>query len=267
MRWIGSGANLTIAAVLALRCVLALLPPIVVGWPPSAAAQSSVFTLYTPVTIKRRAPSHDESFNAFRQRLAAVAKRRVYAELAPLVASQDFFWDRDYDYRFDPRKPAVDNLATAIALERGNGVGWERLAEFATEAATEPLGSRPGVVCAPAGPDFDIVAFSKLLETTYTEAIDWAYPRVDETVVRAAPKADAPAIGKLGPAFVQFKGFSGVDSETGRSLNEWARLTMPDGKEGFVAPGSLLSLATAKLCYIKDQVRGWRIIGYIGGSN
>ena len=53
---------------------------------------------------------------------------------------------------FDPRKPAVDNLAAAIALEQGNGAGWDTLAAFAAEATVEPLESRPGVVCAPARP-------------------------------------------------------------------------------------------------------------------
>ncbi len=41
---------------------------------------------------------------------------------------------------------------------------------------------------------------------------------------------------------------------------------MPDGKPGFVAPGSLMSLTAERLCYIKDLVGGWRIAGYIAGG-
>ena len=117
------------------------------------------------------------------------------------MLTQGFFWDRDFGQRFDPRKPAVDNLAAAIALEQGNGVGWDALAAFAAEAAVEPLESRPGVVCAPARPGYDGVAFSKLLDITYTSGIDWAYPRADETPVRAAPQPDAAMAGTLGAAF------------------------------------------------------------------
>ncbi len=115
--------------------------------------------------------------------------------------------------RFDPRKPAVDNLAAAIALEQGNGTGWDTLAAFAAEAAVEPLESRPGVVCAPARPGYDGVAFSRLLDITYTSGIDWAYPRADETPVRAAPRPDAAKAGTLGLHFVRLLGFEGPDSD------------------------------------------------------
>src|SRR5205823_5675409 len=104
---------------------------------------------YQPVAITRPAALDDASFAAFRTALAAAAKSRRYAELAPLVLERGFFWGRDFGQRFDPRKPSVDNLAAAIALEHGNGTGWQALAEFAAEAAVESLDSRPGVVCAP----------------------------------------------------------------------------------------------------------------------
>ena len=117
------------------------------------------------------------------------------------MLTQGFFWDRDFGQAFDPRKPAVDNLAAAIALEQGNGIGWDALAAFAAEAAAEPLESRPGVVCAPARPGYDGVAFSRLLDTTYTGGIDWAYPRADETPVRAAPQPDAATGRHARPAF------------------------------------------------------------------
>ena len=45
--------------------------------------------------------------------------------------------------------------------------------------------SRPGVVCAPARPVYDSVELSSLLDKTYTGQADWAYPRADETAVRA----------------------------------------------------------------------------------
>jgi len=121
---------------------------------------------YAPVAVTRPAVSDDARFIAFRAALAAAAKTRIYGEVAPLVLAQGFFWDRDFGQHFDPRRPAVDNLAAAIALEQANGAGWDALAAFAAEAAVEPLESRPGVVCAPARPNYDGVAFSRLLDVT-----------------------------------------------------------------------------------------------------
>ena len=222
---------------------------------------------YAPVAITRPAASDDATFIAFRAALAAAAKTRIYAELAPLVLAQGFFWDRDFGQQFDPRKPSVDNLAAAISLEQGNGIGWDALTAFAAHDAAEPLDSRPGVICAPARPGYDSVAFSKLLDVTYTSGIDWAYPRADETPVRAAPQPGAATVGTLAAHFVRLLGFEGADSEAAPGRNQWARVALPDGKPGFVAPGSLMSLTAERLCYIKDLVGGWRIAGYIAGGN
>jgi hypothetical protein len=221
---------------------------------------------YTPVTITLPATSDDASFATFRAKLAAVAKRRIYAELAQLVLVQRFFWDRDFGHGFDPRKPGVDNLAAAILLEHRNGSGWNLLAAMAAEAAVEPLDSRPSVVCAPARPAYDGVAFTRLLDQTYTGGIDWAYPRAAETPIRAVPQPAAVTIGTLGLNFVRLLGFEGPDSEPAPGRTQWARVVAPDGRVGFIAPNSLLSLAAERICYIKDAVGGWSIAGYVAGG-
>jgi hypothetical protein len=235
----------------------------------AALAQSSARPPrpYAPVAITRLAASDDASFAAFRAALAAAAKSRLYSELSPLVLERGFFWGRDFGQRFDPRRPPVDNLAAAIELERGNGSGWEALATFAEETVVEPLDSRPGVTCAPARPDYDSVAFAKLLDASVTIDIDWAYPRADETPVRVAATPDAAKIGTLGLHFVRLLGFEGPDSEPAPGRTQWARVALPNAKQGFVAPGSLMSLTTERLCYIKDPTLGWRIAGYIAGGN
>jgi hypothetical protein len=220
---------------------------------------------YQPVAITRAAPSDDASFITFRGALAAAAKRRLYAELSGLVANQGFFWDRDFGRKFDPHKPAVDNLAAAISLEGGNGIGWDTLAVFAAEDTVEQLPSRLGVICAPARPGYDSVAFSKLLEATYTTGIDWAYPRLDKTAVFAASQTDAPKLGALDAQFVRLLGFAGSGSTT-TERNLWAHIALPDGMPGFVPPGSLMSLTSERLCYIKDLLGVWHITGYIAGG-
>jgi hypothetical protein len=270
MRMTGSGASLAAhdSAPNMHRCCSFLLAVMATSCAALAAlAQSAPRPPrpYAPVAITRPAASDDASFVAFRTALATAAKGRLYSELAPLVLERGFFWGRDFGLRFDPRKPSVDNLAIAIALERGSGTGWQTLAEFAAEAAVEPLDSRPGVICAPALPNYDGIEFSKLLDSSVTSDIDWAYPRADETPVRGAPQQGADQIGTLGLHFVRLLGFEGPDSEPSPGRVQWARVVLPDGKQGFVAPGSLMSLTPERLCYTKD-LAGWRIAGYIAGG-
>jgi hypothetical protein len=245
-----------------LSCIFALLISSAAAQPPQRTSKP-----YVPVPITRPDASADAGFAAFRTELAAVAKGRVYASLAALVLKQGFFWDRDFVRRYDPRRPAVDNLAVAIALEADNGAGWDNLAAFAADGAVEPLDSRPGVICAPAHPNYDGVAYAKLLDKTYTDALDWAYPAADETAVRAAPRPDAPVVGTLGLAFVWLLGFDGPDSEPDPGRNLWARVGMPDGKAGYVAPRSLTALTRERLCYVNDPIAGWLIAGYIAGGH
>jgi hypothetical protein len=221
---------------------------------------------YAPVAITRPAPLADPDFAAFRAAIAAAAKSRIYAELETLVQPQGFFWDRDFRNRYDPRRPAVDNLAAAIGLERDNGAGWQTLAQLAAEATAQPLESRPGVVCAPAPPGYDSVEFSRLLDQTYTAPWDWAFPQSDVTTARAAPHPEAAAVGRLGLHFVRLLGVEPSQMSPATVREQWARVAMPDGQTGYVAPGSLSSLTAQRLCYIRDLVLGWRITGYIAAN-
>jgi len=244
-----------------------LLPPVaalLLATQALAQTPAPLPATYTPVAITLPAPPADPSFAAFRLAIAAAAKRRLYADLEALVQPQGFFWDRDFGNGFDPRKPATDNLAMAISLEHRDGAGWDRLAAFAAETSAEPLGSRPGVVCAPARPDYDAVAFSKLLDASYTTEADWAYPLAGATPVRAAPRTGARGWCRLAPHFVRLLGLEGPDGEGAAARNRWARIVLPDGKAALAPPGSLSLLAVERLCYIKDMVAGWRIAGFIG---
>jgi hypothetical protein len=226
---------------------------------------------YAPVGVVLPAPSADPSFAAFRAAIAAAAKSRLYADLEALVQPQSFFWDRDFGNGYDPKKPSVDNLATAIELEHRDGMGWEKLARLAEEKTLEALDSRPGVFCAPARPGYDMVDFSRLLNATYTTAADWAYPLADGAPVRGAARANAPAIGQLLLQFVRHLGLQRAESDAAAPGNPpgnpWAKVALPDGKIGYVEPGHLSSLAVERLCYVKDMVAGWRIAGFIGGGS
>jgi hypothetical protein len=227
---------------------------------------------YARVDVAPPEPFEDASFEAFRHELAAVARRRVYAELARLTATQGFFWVRDFARAFDPHRPAVDNLAAAVRLEHGAGTGWNALAAFAAESAAAPLPAHPGAICAPRQPRFDETEFDRLIRQSGVEPIAWAYPNNDSTALRAAPNIAAATIETLGRTFVRLLGANdagraAVDRVPAFGDTQWAAVAAPSGKSGFVAPGALLSLASPRLCYAKDEVARWRIIGYIGAGD
>jgi hypothetical protein len=217
---------------------------------------------YAVVAITRPAALVDPGFEAFRAELAAAAKSRRYVDLASLVA-REFFWARDFAESFDTRRPAVDNLATAIRLEHGDGSGWQTLAQFAAEPTAEPLVSRSGVICAPAPPLYDGIAFARMLDETYGADFDWTYPRSDHTPVHASPEPGTAVVDTLGPHIVRRLGFDHRAGALGSDRNRWARIVTPGGLVGFVDPGALVSVKPERLCYGKDAVGRWRITGFI----
>jgi hypothetical protein len=221
---------------------------------------------YQPVTVKLPAAPEDASFEKFRGELAAVAKGRVYAELERLVAVQGFFWDRDFNGGFERKRPAADNLAAAIKLERRDGMGWATLAAFAAETTAAPFTGRPAIVCAPGEASFDDFEFDHLVDDTRSKSRDWVYPRADKLAVHAAPRANAPVIDTLGLTLVRLLGYLAKDNEPDTLRAAWARIITPAGKAGFVAPSTLRSLSPERLCYGKDGFGRWQIAGFVGAG-
>ena len=76
------------------------------------------------------------------------------------------------------------NTATAPAGKRSQ--------TFAAEAAVEPLESRPGVICAPARPDYDGIEFSKLLDTLGDERHRLGLSARGRNAGPRAPRSQAP---------------------------------------------------------------------------
>jgi len=212
---------------------------------------------YAPVEVTLPRPSDDMALDTFRAELAKIAKRKVYAELAHLVAAQEFFWGRDFGRTFDARKPGVDNLALALRLEHDGGAGWLALAQLAGETGMTPLESRPGVVCAPGLLGFDAIAFDRLIGETRTEPADWAYTGMADIAVRTAPQIGAATLEMLGLQFVRVL-------ESANTPGGWTLVVGPSGAVGFVAPGALRRFGAARLCYAKDATGRWQIAGYIG---
>jgi hypothetical protein len=232
--------------------------------PPAGSPQTP--RPYQPLAVTLSLGPQDASFETFRKELTAVAKSRVYAELARLVTRQGLFWDRDFNNGFDRKRPAVDNLAAALRLEQRSGMGWTTLAMFAAETTAAPFTGRLGVICAPATPSYDAIDFDRLIDVTRSSARDWAYPRADQTIVHAAPKSAAAVVDTLGLAFVRVLGYEAKDNEPDTIRAAWARVATLAGKIGFVAPGALMTLSPERLCYGKDGFGRWSIAGYVSGG-
>ncbi|MEX1082734.1 MAG: hypothetical protein WEC82_00295, partial [Xanthobacteraceae bacterium] len=209
---------------------------------------------YKPVAVKIAPAPDDPNFAAFRAQLAKVAKDRIYAELVSLVAARGFFWDGDLSGGFDPQRSPAENLAAAIRLESGGGGGWNALAGFAALTSATPLPSRPGVICAPARPQYDLVDFDQLVAATGTDAAVWRYPREEGMALRAGPRPTARIIETLGPYFVRLL-------DVGPLPEDWVAVAAPSGRTGYAAAAMLLPLHGDRLCYRKDATGRWHIAG------
>jgi hypothetical protein len=228
--------------------------------PPPAAPIKA----YKPVAITLPVAFNDQSFEAFRKQLGAIAEKKDRAALAKLVVASGFFWMQDKDMA-DKKKPGIANLASAIDLDAKDGAGWDLLSSYAAETTAEPLPDQKGVMCAPAEPDIDTKAFEALVNETKTQPTEWGYPNKDSVEVRSAGKPDAPVIDKLGLTLVRVL----LDSDSQDNQNQqqaFLHVATPSGKSGFVPLDMISSLGGDQICYVKDG-GSWKITGYFGGAS
>jgi hypothetical protein len=218
---------------------------------------------YQPVAVTPPAKFSDQSFDAFRKQLGAIAEHKDRAALAKLVVAQGFFWMQEKDMA-DKRKPGMANFASAIDLDAKDGSGWESLSSYANDPTAEPLPDHQNVICAPAEPNLDSKAFEALIAATKTQPPEWGYPTKDGVEVRSAGKADAPVIDKLGLTLVRVL----PDDAAPDNPNQqpFLHIATPSGKSGFVPMEAVASLGGDQICYIKDG-GGWKIAGYYGGAS
>ena len=109
---------------------------------------------YAPVAITRPAPSGDESFIAFRAALAAAAKTRVYAELAPSDADAGLLLGSRF-------RPAVRSAQARGGQSRRSRSRWSKATASAGSARDVRCRSRrraarfpPGRRLRPGGPGY-----------------------------------------------------------------------------------------------------------------
>src|SRR5262249_54000049 len=154
--------------------------------PPAPAGPYKVI----PVTLPK--PLGDASFDAFRAKLADVAKRKDRAALTTMVVAKGFFWQREDNKPADPKKSSIDNLAAAIGLDAKDVAWWGALSGYAAEPTAEPVPQMKGVMCSPASASFNDKDFEAVLKATKTDASEWVYPASAGVEVRGKGDASAP---------------------------------------------------------------------------
>lgn len=228
------------------------------GPPPAAAPKP-----YAPVNFTAPKPLGDPSFDAFREQLGAIAKRKDRGGLAKLVVPKEFFWLNERGDRADKKRAGVDNLSRALNLAAKDGSGWEMLIGYAAEPTAMPLPDRQNTVCAPADPVFDFKQLEELAKATGTNEGEWGYPTHSSVEVRAAPQPDAPVIEKIGMHFVRVMEDDGPEPPADQP--PMLKIVAPSGKVGYVPADTVSPLGNDQLCYVKDA-SGWRITGFVGGD-
>jgi hypothetical protein len=153
---------------------------------------------YKPVAVTLPQPYNDPSFEAFRKELGEIASHKDSAALASKIVANGFFWMGDKGHKASKRKSGIDNLATAIGIDSGDGVGWETLAAAADEATLALIPDMKGVMCSPAGPVFDHKAAEQTAKSTGTQPEEWGFPVKGSLDVHATGQPSSPVIEKVG---------------------------------------------------------------------
>ncbi|HXW26003.1 MAG TPA: SH3 domain-containing protein [Xanthobacteraceae bacterium] len=230
-----------------------------------SAQQASAPQPYKAVAVKPPTLLNDPTLDAFRKDVAAAAQRKDRAALARMVVAKGFFWERMDGKGADDKKSGIDNLAAALNLDAKDGSGWEALAAAVGEGKASPDPQNKGVACAPALPDVDDKAFDALIRDTNSDPSEWGVPNAPGVEVRAAPKADAPVVEKLGLVLIRGVVDDSPLNAVEGTNTEWLRVVTPSGKTGYVALAEVSAVVGDQICYLKDA-SGWKIIGIVGGA-
>jgi hypothetical protein len=228
-----------------------------------AAPQQAAPKPYAPVAITAPQPIADPSFEAFRNQITEIAKRKDRAGLAKMIVAKDFFWLGEKGDRADKKRAGIDNLTRAMNLAAKDGSGWEALTGYAADPTGMPLPDKKDTFCAPADPIFDIKQLENLAKETGTSEAEWGYPVQPGVEVRAAMQANSPVIEKLGMHFVRVMEDDGPEPPADQP--PVLKVVTPSGKIGYVPADIVSPLGNDQICYAKDAA-GWKIAGFIGGE-
>jgi hypothetical protein len=219
---------------------------------------------YKPVAVTLPQPYKDPAFEAFRKELGEIVSHKDRAALAGKMVANGFFWMGEKGDKANKRKSGIDNLAAAIGLDSGDGVGWETLAAAAGETTLAPMPDKKGVMCGPAVPVFDHKAAAQTAKVTGTEPEEWGFPVKGSLDVHVAGQLSSPVIEKIGSVLVRIMPEEppGAGDAPPQLGSYFVRIVTPSGKVGYVPDNTISALDNDRLCFVKDAA-GWKITGYI----
>jgi hypothetical protein len=219
---------------------------------------------YKMIAVGMPQPLNDPSFEAFRKQLADIAAKKDRNALARLVVAQGFFLDTEQGDKADKTKPGIVNLDQAVGgLSGPNAQGWDGIAQASEDPTAEPLQGHNGVVCGPAGPQFDEKGFEEVIKATGTEPGDWGFTTTPNLEARSAGQANAPVVEKLPLMLLRVL----VDQppagapQNQQAAPQFAHVVLPSGKTAFISMDAISPLGFDQICYVKDA-SGWKIAGF-----
>jgi hypothetical protein len=214
---------------------------------------------YTPIEIAVARPYEDQTLKVFRTEVAAAARRRSKELLKPLVDEREFFWLDQSEMDLGGGTFGVEALVAAFSLDPNDETAWKALEDLAENNTAEPLVGDPKTLCSPAGPQYDLAAFRKLLDATGTDKGDWVYTLLNNAVVRVSPELNAKTIDKLQDKRLVRAIFESL--QLGGIENDFTPILLPRGGVGFVRTYDITALGGDQLCFRKDGFGKWKIVG------
>lgn len=252
--------------------VAAFLPAVL-----AASAVAAEQKSYTPLAATvgkplKAPPDLAAAAEAVRAAAAAGDRDAVYAAIADDVTFVDTgitvtVGRKATKRSFDGAEAALE--AIGLAFTEGEPVGpggrpldfkdariataLARIAEDlkAPRWASDPL--VPGGHCTRAGARWDAAAAAKAKFETQAVFV------LEPTDARASPSASAKSVARLAPAKLYVDGGAGQGG--------WNRVTLPDGKTGWVAPGRALPAQGWGFCFLPNVEGGWLLAAVVSALN
>jgi len=253
---------------------LAALAPAVFAASALAAAEHKPYTPLAAAVGKplKAPPDLVAAAEAVRAAAAAGDRDAVYAGIADDVIFVDTgitpTVPRKAEKRsFDGAEAALEAIGRAFTEGEPVGPGGRpldmkdaRIATALTRIAEDLKAPRwasdplvPGGHCTRAGARWDAAAAAKAKFETQAVFV------LEATDARASPSAGAKSVTRLAPSRLYVDGGAG---EAG-----WNRVTLPDGKTGWVAPGRALPAQAWGFCFLPNVEGGWLLAAVVSALN
>ena len=192
----------------------------------------------------------------------AIARRDASAVLARI--DDDFFIERDFGGIYDPEASARENFSSVYALDNTKlraeyrDSGWRQL----ERDLSAPFFAKDGRVCGP--PEVQV-------DPPYTENdsdawLDCFYVDGTDVVLREDASADGATLSTLSHEVIELPRPETTSVDLGRRP-AFLEVRRTSGERGFIEEQYVRECTGRRLCFVRDDVEGWKIAGVrLGGD-